>query len=268
MKKLLLSAVAIFAANFSFGQITLEHTFPEGERFNVYNVGSETLYYTSIANSNLIKIYNADLSLRKTVAVPLPENYNMLIEGNAPHEGLYTMSKHIFNTDDKYEFLIEASYYEQSTQMSYRKLLLINDEGSLIKDFHPNAGQKNLSGIYQVFHDSVSGKNKFVIGNSAPNTPTLESEYELYSLPTTELATKEVSYSRLSAFPIPTSGVLNIMNPRNGANKVEIFDAAGKLVHNTSFNLNEGKITVDVERLPKGVYIYKVGDLSSKFIKK
>ncbi|AZB09579.1 T9SS C-terminal target domain-containing protein [Chryseobacterium sp. G0162] len=91
---------------------------------------------------------------------------------------------------------------------------------------------------------------------------------EAYALPTSVLAAKEIQAgSKLSAFPVPTNKILNVMNPGNGANKIEIFDVTGKLVTNKSFSASEGKISVAVENLPKGVYVYKIGNLSSKFTK-
>ena len=73
--------------------------------------------------------------------------------------------------------------------------------------------------------------------------------------------------NKLSAFPIPTNKTLTIINPENGANTIEVFDTSGKLVINKSFGISEDKISIDVESLPKGSYIYKVGNLSSKFMK-
>ncbi len=168
----------------------------------------------------------------------------------------FSISKYVFNTDDKLEFIL----WFYNSNLGKNLNIIVNEDGNIIKQL----GDEYHSSFH-IFHDSSSNENKFIIGKtSGPNEIT-----EVYLLPTSQLTTKEIQgKNKLSAFPVPTSGVLNIINPRNGANKVEIFDTAGKLVHNTSFNLNEGKITVDVQRLPKGVYIYKVGDLSSKFIKK
>lgn len=78
---------------------------------------------------------------------------------------------------------------------------------------------------------------------------------EVYALPTSVLAAKEIQAgSKLSAFPVPTNKILNVMNP-------------GKLVTNKSFSASEGKISINVENLPKGTYVYKIGNLSSKFTK-
>ena len=42
---------------------------------------------------------------------------------------------------------------------------------------------------------------------------------------------------------------------------------AGKLVLNKNISTSENKILLDVEKLPNGVYFYKIGNLTSKFIK-
>jgi len=72
---------------------------------------------------------------------------------------------------------------------------------------------------------------------------------------------------KIQAFPIPTSKILNIINPKNGTNNVQIYDTSGKVVINKTFSSNDNKIAIDVEDLTKGIYIYKIGELSSKFIK-
>ncbi|WET47839.1 T9SS type A sorting domain-containing protein [Chryseobacterium indologenes] len=150
---------------------------------------------------------------------------------------------------------------------TYYKLLLINEDGTLIKDFHtdPNTlyGEE-----FHVFHDATTNTNKLTVysGTTFNNSGTPLTE--VYALPTTVLAAKEIqAESKLSAFPIPTNKTLNVMNPGNGANKIEIFDVTGKLVANKSFSASEGKISIDVENLPKGAYIYKIGDWSSKIMK-
>lgn len=261
MKKFLFSVATIFAANFAFGQITLEHSFDATEIVTAYSK-DETIYVSFVETGNILKIYNADYSLRKTITIPMPANYNRIW---ANGEGEYSVSKHLFNTDDKYEFLVTISYTDANNKYYY-KLLLINEDGQLIKDFHPNAGTVNYRGYSQIFHDITNNKNKFVVNNSI--VETYSDQFDVYSLPTSELTTKEIKVlNKLSAFPIPTNKILNVINPENGTNKIEIFDTSGKLVRIKNFANSENKISVDVENLPKGIYIYKIGNLSSKFIK-
>jgi len=266
MKKTLLSLV-IFAANFVFGQITLDHSFPEGAYFRSYAAQDDIFYLTYESGGNKLTLYNSDFSVRKIVNIPLPPNYGEIWLGGNYYEGSsYSISKHIFNTDDKYEFMISTLYYDSVNQKSYKKLLLINEDGQLLKDFTPNAGTINFNDNYFVFHDFTTNKNKLHIENYVSGPFAYQSD--IYSLPTSELTTKEIeSQKKLSAFPIPTNKTLNIFNPQNGANKIEVYDATGKLVVSKSFGLNENRISLDVENLPKGSYAYKIGNLSSKFIK-
>lgn len=261
MKKLLFSAI-LLATNFAFGQITLEHSFDVTENVTAYSKRNET-FYVSYTNDNKLKIYNADYSLKKTINIPLPTNYDMYLVNGID----YAVSQHIFNTDDKYEFLVLA----YSTFPLY-KLLLINEDGELIKDFHPNPEVKGSyygTASFEIFHDNIVNRNKIKILNYLYDNGTqIGEQYDIYSLPTSELGSKEIqSKGKLSAFPVPANKILNIINPNNGANVVEIYDASGKLIINKSFSKTENRISVEVENLPKGFYTYKIGNQNGKFIK-
>ncbi|MHA3045442.1 T9SS type A sorting domain-containing protein [Riemerella anatipestifer] len=256
MKKVLFSVATIFATNFTFGQITLEHSFNISENITAYSK-DETVYVSFVRNDNKFKIYNSDYSLRKIVNISMPANYDSIWIGDVNG---YHISKYIFNTDDKFEFLVTIS---SSVNGNRDKLLLINEDGILIKDFNPNSQTVGYRGYSEIFHDVSTNKNKFLVNNLGT-----DDQFDLYSLPTTDLGSKEINKKNLlSAFPIPTSKILNVVNPQNGANKIEVFDTSGKLIINKGFGNSESKISIDVENLPKGVYIYRVGDLSAKFLK-
>lgn len=260
MKKLLFSAI-LLATNFAFGQITLQHSFPDTELVWAYSKGNEMFYVSCIKNENKLKIYNADYSLRKTINVPLPLGYETSLDSHNFNGPSFTISKHIFNTDDKYEFLVTAYSGEYDS-----KLLLINEDGDLLKDFHPNPTTKGYRWNY-VYHDSSANINKLIVYNWI-NSSSYNEQSDVYSLPTSELTNKEIqSKGKLSAFPVPANKILNIINPNNGANVVEIYDASGKLIINKSFAKTENRISVEVENLPKGFYTYKIGNQNGKFIK-
>ncbi len=256
MKKIMLS-VAIMATSFMFGQITLQHTFPINENVVPFTKDNGMIYATK-GTGNTIKIYNSSFALIKTINVPVPNGYMMYDISNDS----FDISKHVFNNDDKLEFIVGVK--TPTSSGVYVKMLLINEDGTLIKDFTTNSNF-SWSGGYSVFHDSVSNTNKLIIGHYNVNNEILK---EVYELPTTALSAKEVqSKSKLSAFPIPTNKILNIMNPTNGSNMINVYDISGKLVLNKAFSNSDNNITIDVENLPKGTYIYKIGDTSSKFIK-
>lgn len=266
MKKLLFSA-SLIVANFAFGQLTLEHSFTE-ERTLAYSTPSET-YYVSKTVDNKLKIYNSNYTLYKTVNVPMPANYSVLSFASDNLD--YIISKNIFNTDSKFEFLIAVYNYNNNSNSYETKLLLINEDGTLLKDFNPNPASISYAEKFEIFHDSVLNVNKLVVHNESYITTINYNpipQTDVYALPTSVLTTKEIQAgTKLSAFPIPTNKILNIVNPGNGANKIQVYDTTGKLVVDKSFSTSENKISIDVENLPKGIYIYKVGELSSKFTK-
>lgn len=249
MKKLLFST-AILLINFTFGQIVLDHSFPE-EQAIVYKNENQTFYITTKYDSNIIKIYNADYSLYKTITLEIPTGYYNYSFSFPDADNFPFISKNIFNTDDKLELLIAFK------DSGHSKLRLINEDGLVIKNFD----NKYYDYSMELFTDKTVNKNKLVLINTT-NTS------EIYSLPTSSLSSKEIeTVKKLYAFPIPASQTLNIINPQNGSNKIEIYDASGKQVMRESFGLNENRVSIDVESLPKGNYIYKIGNLSSKFIK-
>lgn len=67
--------------------------------------------------------------------------------------------------------------------------------------------------------------------------------------------------------PIPIKDIINILNPHNGASKVEIYDVNGRLVIEQHVGYSEKYISLQIENLLKGNYIYKIGNQSSQFIK-
>lgn len=259
--------MATVAASLAFGQITLEHSFPNNNDTFIYKKENTTLYVTK-TNDNKIKIYDSNYNLQKTVNIPIPASYSTFYSGYFG-DNPFTMSKHIFNNNDKYEFMIEAYQMETANSPMIFKLILIDEDGNLIKDFHPNPSVKESGELFEVYHDNINNVNKLIVRNSLAGNSSLTYQHDVYSLPSTSLSAKEIqSVVKLSAFPNPADKILNIVNPTNGSNTVNVYDASGKIVLNKSFSNTSNNIAVNVESLPKGTYIYKIGDISSKFIKK
>ncbi|MGU3375137.1 T9SS type A sorting domain-containing protein [Chryseobacterium sp. M5A1_1a] len=261
MKKIILSA-AVIACSFMFGQqITLEHTFPLDENIYVFPNGND-IVFVARGNGNTINIYNSAYALIKTVNVPIPNGNPLDFFPN--YDMNFLVTKHIFNNDDKLEFIVSAS---QATPLgSIRTLYIVNEDGIIIKAFNtiPNfSWNRDL----KIFHDNTSNTNKMIISNYDNNNYKIFRE--VYILPSTTLSVNEIQSKgkQLSAFPIPTNEVLNIINPSNGSSMVTIYDMTGKQVINKAFSSMDHQISVNVESLPKGTYLYKIGEVSSKFIK-
>ena len=229
-----------FISNFAFGQITLEHSFSSG--FEAYTNANETFYY-SVGEVNEVKIYNSDYTLKNQFILP----QQMYIQSSK-----YTLSKNIFNLDNLLEIVV--------LNINDNGIKIYNENGLLIKDFGSGCffGDYNS---FQVFHDSTTQSNKLTILKTDFTTV-------VYDLGTNSLATKELqNRNNLSAFPIPTNKILNIVNPNNGNNSLQVYDENGKIVINKLFTNSEKTISLDVEFLPNGLYLYKIGNFSSKFLK-
>ncbi len=254
-------SAAIMACSFMFGQqITLEHTFALGENVDVFPNGSDIIF-ASKGNGNTINIYNSAYTLVKTVNVPIPNGY--IFEFYPSSDTNFQVTKYIFNNDDKLEFVVSAKFLT-STQPT-RKLYVVNEDGIIIKDFTTNPNT-SWTGDYNIFHNAASNTNKMIITNVDNNDNLFR---EVYTLPSTTLSLSEIQSKgkQLSAFPIPANKTLNIINPSNGNNTVIIYDMTGKQVVNKSFGSMDSQISVNVENLPKGTYLYKIGESSAKFIK-
>lgn len=261
MKKLLFSVATFIATNFIYGQIDLEKSFAfaqYNDLINHYTNENELYYFSTNSTDKTIKIYDSSYVLVKTVNIPVMKDYYIY----QPDRNL-RITKKVFNTDDKFEFLVMLS--SRLDLPNHFKLIVFNEDGDLIKDFNTD---KNISylGRYEIFHDPINNVNKILI-NQIENQKN-EIFAEVYKLSTSTLNMNDIkTKNNLKAFPIPTNKVLNVVNPQNNSNVLEVYDMNGKLIKKQSFMNYENSISVDVESLPKGMYIYRVGDLSSKFLK-
>ena len=247
MKKNLFSLLlSTIITSYAFGQITLEKTY-SSENLQVYTNSTETFYYSVGRNLSTIKIYNADYTLKKQFTLASPVNISSYDN--------FILSKNIFNTDNLLEIVTTSGNYPNYSIKIY------NEDGILVKDFGTGY-QFEDEFDFHVYYDSNSNKNKLRLFKSSSNST------EIYNLSTNSLTTKEITdKNKLTAFPIPTNKNLNIINPNNGNNSLQVYDENGKIVINKLFTNSEKTISLDVEFLPKGIYIYKIGNINSKFLK-
>ncbi|MBV8328481.1 T9SS type A sorting domain-containing protein [Chryseobacterium sp.] len=256
MKKIILSA-ALMTTGFMMGQITLEKNF-SSENLQVYTNADDTFYYTTGYDISQIKIYKADYTIYKQFTPSVPAGYNMFVD---QYKNNFILSKNVFNTDNNLEIIVTFEKYNTTTNQREYIIRIYSENGVVLQEFGPNYSFSDEYDI-NIYHDNITNTNKLRIFNQGTNST------EIYNLPTTTLSAKEVqSKGKLSAFPIPANKTLNITNPVNGSTLVNVYDSSGKLVVNKSFNNADYTIRIDVEDLPKGTYIYKIGNMSSKFIK-
>jgi hypothetical protein len=140
MKKLFyasLMVVMVGLSQKSNAQINLEHTF-EGQVTYFGSgglIGNNTglnLYGFVNTTTNQVKIYNEDYSLHKTVTITPPTGYSI-------NAGVSCLSKNLFNSNNKVEFILTLTNPNALQQGGNRDLYysckMYDEDGSLIKDF-------------------------------------------------------------------------------------------------------------------------------------
>lgn len=233
-----------------FAQMTLEHSYSGSDFGRFLYVDDSNTYYGIIKDERSIDIFDENHQLYKSVTAPVPNDYYFYTD---LYLNPYQMSRYVFNEDEKLEFILPFSN-DDNLQIT----IIINEDGEVIHEFGDEYWW-----YYTIFHDNVTHQNKFVITKVEDFWIT-----EVYLLPTSELTTKEIqSKNKLSAYPVPANNTLTVINPNNGYDKIELFDMNGSLVLSQSFNASDKKIVLNIGFLPKGAYVYKIGNHKSKLIK-
>ena len=262
MKKLLFF-LCILTQNLLFSQITLSGTIDGKTHLYVYSYENDTKYFDIDYNENKITIYDDDLSIFKTVIIPLESGDSFSPNGGLVGENIFDtsgnnnqlkISKKLINDDNDFEFC---------TRINNSEIIIFNDSGNLIERFESNEG--NYTRRFYFFHDQTSSSNKLIL-NLDRNGVNV---FEIYDLPSSSLSTNEINSQKIIlGFPNPTSDFLNISSPNISGNKIEIFDSSGRLVLKKKIDPHLEIISINVKKLTSGIYFYKIGDFNSKFIKK
>ncbi|MCL2073309.1 MAG: leucine-rich repeat protein [Marinilabiliaceae bacterium] len=71
---------------------------------------------------------------------------------------------------------------------------------------------------------------------------------------------------KLQVYPNPTSGQFSVVSSEISVFSIEIFDAAGRLVHREPCTMNRATVEIDISHLSTGVYFVKVGNEIVKIV--
>lgn len=282
MRKILFLFILVGVSIYLKAQVTLEHSFTANSdtsiTYSVYNV-NETLNNTEIVNyllydsrDSTISIYNVDYSLKNTIKLTPPENYNFT--------GIQLASKKLFNTDETIEFLV---YFIMSNQGIYYKTLLYDENGNILYDF----GEAFTSYAY------IANNQYKLVTNDYPltytNFPT-EYTYECnikYYLLEGEVSTTDgddtdtdgevsnkTSDIKISSnnlpYPNPSTSYINLTySIKNGEKAVmNIYNINGKFIEQKIIDSHFDKIILNVAEYTPGIYFYEVNGNTKKFIVK
>lgn len=245
MKKLLLSVTLCLMGVIACAQIALE------QFFDGYPVFFDGKYIVMDAENTKINIYNFDYSLYKVIDVSVPDGYSVQFGVSFP-------SKHLFNSDEKIEFVITAYDFT-----SYSGLILVyNEDGNVVYTISDND--------MVLFPHSIvdyNGVSKMVVYG-------LDSQQKyhtyVYSLPGTyESAEGYCPDVANSCYPNPATNFVRLpYSLKKGSSDVlRVFDNNGALVEERYVGGDFGEILLDVSNYPSGVYFYECNGDTNRFIK-
>jgi hypothetical protein len=249
MKNLYLS-LALLYSMISFGQLTLEHTynsdtFYNNTAFNAFVVEDGIYYFTYNESSYTFSIYDQSHNFIKSFVAPLPAGSNVqLVWG----------SDKLFNTDSNFEFFIQSSSNDNGD-----KFTIVDDNGLLIQEIND-----------RYFWKVIPFANSWKLMVWTLSDPGEEQIIDVYGLPgSLSVGQESLLLKEIVAFPNPANSIISILNPENlrGAQKIEVFDLSGHKVMEKEISNAEPYTSLDISFLSSGVYLYKVGTVSKKFIK-
>ncbi|MDR3705859.1 MAG: T9SS type A sorting domain-containing protein [Paludibacteraceae bacterium] len=206
-----------------------------------------------------IKIYNSDYSVYKesTLAIPSTKSidqgdYNTDLFLN-PY-GVFA-TKHLFNSDDKIEFLVLSWCMMCSSTYS---LQLYDEDGTLLQDF----GVKRYAKIIQ----TTDSKLKLIIGLNSTDSVT-----SIYTLPGT-LSSVSLKSATVSDSPYPNPASTTVTLPYSIASgtttTMSIYNTKGLLIEQKTIDSVFDKILLNVSGYEPGTYIYTYNGISNRFIVK
>ena len=230
---------------------TLEHTYTtngaiENQPNYSFIANGSINYFTIDKANNKIKLYDNSHNLFKIISLNL--NNTELI-------AIHLITQELFDTDTKIEFLLEI---KKTITPFDTFLYIMNEDGRVITSFGNATNFKLIK--------TPNNHYKLIISKETTNSDELT--YDVYGLSGT-LSTEQENLlkSSMVQYPNPAIDLLNIINIRKGK-KLEIYSLNGKKILSKKINENEDRISIDISDLNSGIYLYKIGNETNKFIKK
>lgn len=220
-------------------QITLTNTINSYSTVTTSNFNTNCIYYAP--DSNTLKIFDENFVLEKTIS-------------NLPtFTGVFYMSKNLFSLNNKYDFLLLII----NTTTNTYECKLYNEDKQLLFNF----GE---------WMPSFFVKNKlFAFKTEVVNNHTYYVT-KVYNLPGQLSSTSEqlINKSNCIAFPNPAENIININYNTNKMEEIHIIDINGNIIENYLLDPSLKTIQINVSNYSKGIYIYRLGDTTGKFIVK
>jgi len=241
----------VFSTSVSHGQVTLEHTYPFSSiRFELVDSNEVKFFYFS---GDTVIIFNADHSIYKTVKLP---NFGNI----QSYRKINFLSRHLFNLDDKLEFLAEA--YPNN-------VAVINEDGEIEFECDGCWGNYPLASGSDAIPLSVVNTQlgtKLILHDSHGTTTVYSLPGKLAGCSTAKSGVDAPSIAGgnsfpTSAYPNPSNGQMRISYKLPlGVSTGELVILSTEGIEVKRYRVGDGfnDILVEKSDLASGSYFYKL----------
>lgn len=250
MKKIInLVAIVLFTSSV-FGQISLEHSYPNGKwETSIAKLSNSGMKYLWVdVSTGVLKLYNLDHTLFKTLTFPVLANMTNVEVGY--------LSETTFDLDADVEFMV---YYQDDNNWANSVTKIIDESGTTILNAVGETPSINTyDGIHGAIFNTPNG-TKMILDNHTDNAA------KVYSLPGTLIATaiNDIEYDEnfLESYPNPAGNYIKLAYtlPTNIKEaKVSIYDIEGKIVKSYTIDNNYKDLFIDTQDFSNGTYLCQI----------
>ena len=257
MKKqlLIILGLTFFVGNLS-AQLTLDHTFSGllTQDFPGLIIEPMEYYYynNNVDGKGTVYLYNSNYSLYKTVVWDSPSGYLSLFV-------VSPLGRHLINTDEKIEFLVHYSY--DSIYPIRSHMMIINEDGNLIQELGQSSSM-GYSGIYKV--GNQLRLNIIKIDDNQNGQTDVYICHGNYSA----VSSFEHNNIMMQPFPNPTTTLINLPYhiDKGTVSTINIYNINGQFIESYNIGGDFERITIDVKKYNKGIYVYEYNGISNRFL--
>ncbi len=250
MKKIINIVVLVFLTSNLFGQIKLEHSYPNGKwQTSMVKLSNSGIKYQWVdVTTGQVKLYNLDHSLFKSMTFPV-------LSGKTGVWVVY-VSETTFDLDAEVEFMV---YYQDDGNWINSVTKIINETGDIILDKASETPAMNSYGdkIEAIFN--TTGETKMILDNHSDNA------LKVYSLPGTLFAAaiKTIDYNNnfLEIYPNPAVNYIKLAYtlPTNiKVATVSVYDIKGNIVKSYTIDKNYKELLIDTQEFSNGTYLCQI----------
>lgn len=248
MKKLTIFVIVAFLTAQAGAQILLEKTMTESAWVTTL-ANSGFKYYSMDVTNNQCKLYNADWSPWKTIALPVPSGYTLY--------DIQYISENLFSTDGLVGLAFMYSKYNSTLQYYTYEVKIIKEDGSVLLTV-PNAA-------YMYVTRTGDGSAKFFLYRYDFATYPYFLGTDVYSLPgmfTGITAPSEDAVTHDShPWPNPATTSVTIPIPGSVTNStltLQVTDISGHVIIDRKLDPAQRSFILNTSSYPAGTYLYSV----------